>query len=87
MNQQHAEYDLEEVDEDFKDAVEFILDLFSREEVSDALLLGFQGSMIDLAATINERILRLGLSGFGDYACMKAASILAKSMGVRIRSA
>lgn len=87
MDQQHAELDLNDVDDDFRDAVEFILDLFSRDDMRDALLLGFNGNMIDLAATINERILRLGLSGFGDYACMKAASILAKSMGVRIRSA
>ena len=87
MDQQHAELDLNDVDDDFRDAVEFILDLISREEVRDALLLGFHDSFIDLTATINERILRLGLSGFGDYACMKAASILAKSMGVRIRSA
>ena len=87
MDQQHAELDLNDVDDDFRDAVEFILDLFSRDDMRAALLLGFHGSLIDLAATINERILRLGLSGFGDYACMKAASILAKSMGVRIRSA
>lgn len=86
MDQQHAELDLNDVDDDFRDAVEFILGLLSREEVRDVLLLGFYGNMIDLAATINERILRLGLSGFGDYACMKAASILAKSMGVRTRS-
>ena len=87
MDQQHAELDLNDVDDDFRDAVEFILDLFSRDDMRDALLQGFIGNMIDLAATINERILRLGLSSFGDYACMKAASILAKSMGVRIRSA
>jgi len=87
MAQQHVEYDLEEVDEDFRDAVEFILDLFSRDYMRDVLLLGFHGGMIDLAATINERILRLGLSGFGDYACMKGATILAKSTGMRIKSA
>lgn len=83
MDQQHTHYD---VDRDFRDAVEFILDLLAEEEVGDTLLLGFHGGMIDFAATINERILRFGLSGFGDYACVKAASILAKSMGMCIRS-
>lgn len=52
MDQQHAELDLNDVDDDFRDTDEFVLGLFSREEWRDALLLGFHGSFIDLGETI-----------------------------------
>ena len=43
----------------------------------NTILPGFRGGVPDLATTMRERLLRLGFSDFGDYACVKVASILA----------
>ena len=77
MAERNADFDLDAVDVDFRNTVEFLVDILSRDAVMDGILHEFQDSIPDLAAEIMERLLRLGLSDPGDYACVMAASILA----------
>ena len=68
---------LDAVDEDFRNTVGFLVDILSHDARMDGILHEFQDSIPDLAAEIMERLLRLGFSDPGDYACVMAASILA----------
>ena len=77
MAERNADWDLDAVDEDFTNTVGFITDLLSSDAVMNGILHEFRDSIPDLAAEIMERLLRLGLSDPGDYACVMAASILA----------
>lgn len=77
MAERNADWDLDAVDEDFRNTVGFLVDILSHDAVMDGILHEFQDSIPDLAAKIMERLLRLGLSDPGDYACVMAASILA----------
>ena len=77
MAERNADWDLDAVDEDFRNTVGFLIDLLSRDAVMDGILHEFQDSIPDLAAETRERLLRIGLSDPGDYACVMAASILA----------
>ena len=77
MAERSADCDLDAVDVDFRNTVEFLVDILSRDAVMDGILHEFQDSIPDLAAETRERLLRIGLSDPGDYACVMAASILA----------
>ena len=77
MAERNADFDLDAVDVDFRNTVEFLVDILSRDAVMDGILHEFQDSIPDLAAEIMERLLRLGFSDPSDYACVMAASILA----------
>ena len=77
MAERNADCGLDAVDEDFRNTVEFLVDLLSRDAVMNGILHEFQESIPDLAAETMERLLRIGLSDPGDYACVMAASILA----------
>ena len=77
MAERNADCGLDAVDEDFRNTVEFLIDLLSRDAVMDGILHEFQESIPDLTAETRERLLMLGLSDPSDYACVTAASILA----------
>ena len=77
MAERNADCHLDAVDEEFRNTVDFLTDLLSRDAVMDGILHEFQDSIPDLAAETRERLLRIGLSDPGDYACVMTASILA----------
>ena len=77
MAERNADFDLDAVDEDFRNTVEFLVDILSHDAMMNGILHEFQDSIPDLAAEIMERLLRIGLSDPGDYACVMTASILA----------
>ena len=77
MAERNADWDLDAVDGDFRSTVGFLVDILSHDAMMDDILHEFQDSIPDLAAEIMERLLRLGFSDPGDYACVMAASILA----------
>ena len=77
MAERNADCGLDAVDGDFRNTVGFLVDLLSHDAVMDGILHELHGSVPDFAAEIMERLLRLGLSDPGDYACVMAASILA----------
>ena len=77
MAERNADYDLDAVDGDFRNTVGFLVDILSSDPVMDGILHEFQDIIPDLAAETRERLLRIGLSNPGDYACVMAASILA----------
>lgn len=77
MAERNADCHLDAVDGDFRSTVEFLVDLLSRDAMMNGILHEFQDSIPDLAAEIMERLLRLGFSDPGDYACVMTASILA----------
>ena len=77
MAERNADCDLDAVDEDFRNTVEFLVDILSHDAVMNGILHEFQDSIPDLAAETRERLLRIGLSDPGDYACVMTASILA----------
>ena len=77
MVERNADCGLDAVDEDFRSTVGFLVDLLSRDAVMDGILHEFHDSVPDLAAEIMERLLRIGFSDSGDYACVMTASILA----------
>ena len=77
MAERNADFDLDAVDVDFRNTVEFLVDILSRDAVMDGILHEFQDSVPDLAAETRDRLLRLGFSDPGDYACVMTASILA----------
>ena len=77
MAERNADFDLDAVDEEFRNTVEFLIDILSSDAMMNGILHEFQDSIPDLAAEIMERLLRLGFSDPGDYACVMTASILA----------
>ena len=77
MAERNADCDLDAVDGDFRNTVGFLVDILSRDAIMNGILHEFHDSIPDLAAEIMERLLRLGFSDPGDYACVMAASILA----------
>ena len=77
MAERNADCGLNAVDGDFRNTVDFLTDFLSRDAVMDGILHEFQDSIPDLAAETRERLLRIGLSDPGDYACVMTASILA----------
>ena len=77
MAERNADCDLDAVDGDFRNTVGFLVDILSRDAVMNGILHEFQDSIPDLAAEIMERLLRIGFSDSGDYACVMTASILA----------
>ena len=77
MAERNADCELDAVDENFRNTVEFLVDILSHDARMDGILHEFQDSIPDLAAEIMERLLRLGFSDPGDYACVMTASILA----------
>ena len=77
MAERNAYCELDAVDGDFRNTVEFLVDILSHDARMDGILHEFQDSIPDLAAEIMERLLRLGFSDPGDYACVMTASILA----------
>ena len=77
MAERNADCGLDAVDEDFRNTVGFLVDILSRDAMMNGILHEFQDSIPDLAAEIMERLLRLGFSDPGDYACVMTASILA----------
>lgn len=77
MAERNADCDLDAVDGDFRNTVGFLIDLLSHDARMNGILHEFQDSIPDLAAEIMERLLRLGFSDPGDYACVMTASILA----------
>ena len=77
MAERNADWDLDAVDGDFRNTVEFLVDILSRDAMINGILHEFQDSIPDLAAETRERLLRLGFSDPGDYACVMTASILA----------
>ena len=76
MAERNADCDLDAVDEEFRNTVEFLIDILSSDAMMNGILHEFQDSIPDLAAEIMERLLRLGFSDPGDYACVMTASIL-----------
>ena len=77
MAERNADFDLDAVDVDFRNTVEFLVDILFSDPVMDGILHEFQDIIPDLAAETRERLLRLGFSDPGDYACVMTASILA----------
>ena len=77
MAERNADCDLDAVDENFRNTVDFLTDLLSHDAMMNGILHEFQDSIPDLAAEIMERLLRLGFSDPGDYACVMTASIIA----------
>ena len=77
MAERNGDWDLDAVDVDFRNTVEFLVDILSSDAVMKGMLHEFQDSIPDLAAEIMGRLLRLGFSDPGDYACIMTASILA----------
>ena len=77
MAERNADCELDAVDVDFRNTVEFLVDILSHDAVMNGILHEFQESIPDLAAETMERLLRLGFSDPGDYACVMTASILA----------